>query len=176
MSLRGRGCLELKPSNNPFHQTTSADIGCVPNSKTEWTGNPDPAMKLAASRLGNTDHEVEHFSFLYTRESDKIGSKVKQPVIPRNRLLTKTEFLKKRREDLKAQELTDNDNMLLTLNGSPTKTVKKSAEEALLYYTQGTKVEDPRYTTSNVSLLLVLLYYYYYIYLNYKFCLIIYFN
>lgn len=156
MAARGRGCLELKPSNNPFLQTTSADIGCVPTNKTVWTGNPDPAMKLTASRLGNTDHEDEHFSFLYSRESDKIGSKVKQPVIPRNRLLTKTEFLKKRREDLRSQELTDNDNMLLILNGSPQKAVKKTAEEALLYYKQGTKVEDPRYTTSNVSILFII--------------------
>ena len=45
-------------------------------------------------------HSDGNFSFLYSRESDVIGSKVPKTIVEEKKVLTKTEFLKKKRENL----------------------------------------------------------------------------
>ena len=74
MTMRGRGSLEVKPSNNPFFVRTSGDFGVTPEEHVEWKAalNPDFAASLKMKRS-------ENFSFLYTRESDNIGAKVDNP-------------------------------------------------------------------------------------------------
>lgn len=142
MSIRGRGTLEVKQSNNPFHQTTASDIGVRPAQRIQWTGNADPAMKC------NSHNHSDTFSFLYTRESDKIGAMVSKPALGHKRLLTKTEFLKNRREELQStQTLTQEDIALLNINNQEIS--QPNVEEILKVFKQGTKYEDPRYTTSN---------------------------
>lgn len=76
MTCRGRGCLEIKPSPNPFFQTTSADIGVNAHNQIDWKidGKAPPFNSSAQHSDGN-------FLFLYSRESEVIGSKVPKPVV-----------------------------------------------------------------------------------------------
>lgn len=143
MTCRGRGCLEIKPSPNPFFQPTSADVGVKPNEEIVWkvNGKEPPFNSSAQKSDGN-------FLFLYTRESDVIGAKVQKPVVQEKKLLTKTEFLKKKREMLeltKTTEGTYEDTNDLETTG------KMNVETLLENYKHVPKAEDPRYTTSNVS-------------------------
>jgi hypothetical protein len=134
MSVRGRGCLEVKPSTNPFFQTTTSDIGAKQVAGQAWT------VGGKAPPFSNSKHIVDgNFSFLYTRESDRIGGKVAKPVMKDSKLLTKTEFLKKKREEMAYSEY-DQER-----ENSPT---KRTAEGVLAVYKHNSKVEDPRYTTS----------------------------
>ena len=87
MSIRGRGTLVVKPSNNPFFQSTQADIGYFAQEKQQWKS---PLTELDYENAGNvmsengqTAEEKEkaafdkgNFSFLYARTSDSIGAKV----------------------------------------------------------------------------------------------------
>jgi hypothetical protein len=136
---RGRGLLEVKPCSNPFMQSTSADIGVNPYLGVAWTGENDPAMTRAS------DGSKDTFSFLYARESDNIGARVAKPINEKPRLLTKTEFLKKRREELRSQMTMDEVQMQNTVIPSPT------AEDILVHYKHDPRAEDPRYTTTSVS-------------------------
>jgi hypothetical protein len=140
MSQRGRGCLEVKPSANPFFQTASSEHGVDSSQKVEWTGHVDPAMTRSSEHAAS-----ENFSFLYTRESDRIGAKVPKNAMPVRRPLTKTEFLKQRREKL-----------METCNSSSSEfeelsIARKSIPAGLLLenWNQGSKCEDPRFTTSS---------------------------
>ena len=139
MAHRGRGLLEVKPSNNPFFQSTASDIGVNPYNGVQWSGDHDPAMLKASSVSKDT------FSFLYARESDTIGSRVAKPPVERPSLLTKTEFLKKRREELRARMTVDEAEMQ---NVVPPKV---TVEDVLAHYKHEPKVEDPRYMTTSVS-------------------------
>ena len=138
--MRGRGALEVKPSNNPFFVRTSSDFGVEPENHVEWKAslNPDFATSLKAKRSQN-------FSFLYTRESDAIGAKVENPLDSKPRVLTKTEFLKKwraeRTKDINLDEIVSNDD----------KKEKADVDRILASWKQGTKVEDPRFQTTNNS-------------------------
>ena len=139
MTMRGRGSLEVKPSNNPFFVRTSGDFGVQPEEKVEWKAalNPDFAASFKMKR-------PENFSFLYTRESDSIGGKVANPLDSKPRVLTKTEFLKKwraeRTKDLNPDELKQDTE----------EKVKPDVDRILASWKQGTKEEDPRFqTTSN---------------------------
>jgi hypothetical protein len=62
MTERGRGCLEVKPSSNPFFQTTSSDIGVDPNKEINW--KIDGQVAPFNAKPYNVDG---NFSFLYTR-------------------------------------------------------------------------------------------------------------
>jgi hypothetical protein len=86
MSQRGRGCLEINDSPNPFFQTTAKDIGKSPYKAVEWT-KPQTNNMTASQYLNSTssnqsndppsnEHQKEDFSFLYARTSDVIGAKV----------------------------------------------------------------------------------------------------
>jgi|LauGreSBDMM110SN_4_FD.fasta_scaffold174101_1 hypothetical protein len=142
MSVRGRGTLTVKPSPNPFFQTVASDIGVEPAKNIAWKGNADPAMKRSNTTL------QDNFSFLYTRESDKIGSMVNKPVMSGHKILSRTEFLKQRREKLRQEELTEDDISLLLLNQQE-EIIKPDVPRILEVFKQGTKDEDPRYTTTN---------------------------
>lgn len=89
-----------------------------------------------------------NFAFLYTRESDRIGSKVAKPVMKETRLLTKTEFLKKKREEVSASNSLSQEEDDREAHNSPT---KRNAEDILAVYKHVPKYEDPRYTTSTVT-------------------------
>ena len=141
---RGKGTLEVRPSRNPFFQSTHSDLGTNPHDRVEWTGNPDPGMKTTQFSHADT------FSFLYSRESDRIGGKVSKPVFAHPQLPSKTEFLKKRRDDLQAKGLDNEDHDLLKLTQHRGKEYFKTDVNATLQvWKQGTKEEDPRYTTTN---------------------------
>jgi hypothetical protein len=137
--IRGRGTLEVKPSTNPFFVTTASDFGTKPENHVDWDAavNPTFAQGMSLKR-------PENFSFLYTRESDNIGGKVKNPLDEKPRVLTKTEFLKKWREK-RTKDLNPEDTK--TLAEEPK--VKPNVERILSVWKQGTKDEDPRYTTTN---------------------------
>lgn len=144
MSFRGRGCVEVKPSPNPFFQTTASDIGVNAKNQIEWKvdGNIPPfAAKQTSLSEGN-------FSFLYTRESDVIGSKVLKPLEgDKKKMLTKTEFLKKKREMFNTVRNSEFENCLY--ESDETKKVV-DADLILKVYKHDPKIEDPRYITSNV--------------------------
>ncbi len=129
----------MKPSSNPFFQTTARDIGIKPEEKVEWK------IDGQVPQFNPSAHNVDgNFAFLYTRESDLIGGKVPKPAMEPSRLLTKTEFLKKKREMFEATR-TPEDIQNAHENSSPR---KPTAEDILRAYKHNPKVEDPRFTTS----------------------------
>jgi hypothetical protein len=141
--MRGRGCLEVNPSPNPFFQTTASDIGIRPHDNINWkiSGKPPP--------FSAKQHEVDgNFAFLYSRESDVIGSKIHKPVSDMPKLLTKTEFLKKKREEFFAAT---GDLALEEAKGMAETVPYNKADEVLSHYEHKSKFEDPRYTTSNTD-------------------------
>jgi len=144
MTQRGRGALEVKPSNSPFFVSASSehglDVGRL--KRVEWAGavNPDfNKSRKAATLQGNK----ETFGFLYTRESDNYGGRVAAPAIDRPKMLTKTEFLKKWREKRTPE---DGGEEMSELNPEPQPV---DVDRVLQVWKQGTKQEDPRYTTTN---------------------------
>ncbi len=145
MTFRGRGALEIKPSTNPFMVRTSNDFGIAPEEKVSWSGaiNPNFAKSMKVKR-------PENFAFLYTRESDNYGGKVDTSAVEaKPRVLTKTEFLKKwRGEQMQRPDVKDT----IELPTDDAYKKKRSQEEIdymLAHWKQGTKEEDPRYTTTN---------------------------
>ena len=143
MSIRGRGTLEIRPCDNPFFQPVSADIGLTSgNANSEWKGN-GPVLPSAAP------YKVDgNFSFLYSRESDKIGSKVAKPQTSEVRILSRSEFLKQRRE----KSLEGFDEEYWNTLKSTSESTKPAPEDFLRTYKHVPKEEDPRYITSAVSL------------------------
>ena len=73
MSYRGRGTLELKPSTNPFFQTSSAEYGARPDDSVSWKHDVNPSLLHTAANGLAADKQ--DFSFLYKRSSDTIGFK-----------------------------------------------------------------------------------------------------
>ena len=144
MSLRGRGLLEVKPSSNPFFQTTTSEIG----SKHDASEQGKVDGKVPPFQQGK--HNVDgNFSFLYSRESDRIGAKVAKPVMQESKLLTKTEFLKKKREEFAASSSMYQEEYNREEPQSPG---KRTAENVLAVYKHEPKYEDPRYSTSTVCM------------------------
>lgn len=141
MTHRGRGCLEINPSENPFFQPTNAEMGKKPGEVVQWKvqGKVPPFHPSTHSVDGN-------FPFLYTRESDRIGAKVSKPVVKETRLLTKTEFLKKKREEFAASVALSEEQSVN--HDSP---MKRTAEDILAVFKHTPKAEDPRFSTSSVS-------------------------
>lgn len=88
-----------------------------------------------------------NFSFLYTRESDVIGSKIVKLVSEKPKLLTKTEFLKKKREDF----LRESGNAEFFSSSQNEPLLKTNAAEIIKAYRHNPRSEDPRYTTSSVN-------------------------
>ena len=141
MAVRGRGCLEIKPSDSPFFVTTNSDIGVNPTNKIAWAHAINPDFKKSSEQA-----KQETFAFLYTRESDRIGGMIAKPTFDhRPRLLTKTEFLKKWRENISSEDGENGSN----ISESSPERLKPDVEKILRSFKQGTKYEDPRYTTSS---------------------------
>lgn len=135
-----RGCLEIRPSSNPFFQTTANDIGVKPHEKVEWKVETEHTQVL------RKPHEVDgNFAFLYTRESDVIGSKIKKAEHEPPKVLTKTEFLRKKREMQMTKAL---ESGQLIEEAKVAAAPKASADQILAAYKHSPKNEDPRYTTS----------------------------
>jgi len=144
MTYRGRGALEIKPSTNPFFVRTSGDFGIEPTEKVSWSGDVNPNFAKSAK----VQHS-ENFSFLYTRESDNYGGKVDtSAIVAKPRVLTKTEFLKKwKNEQMQRPQVED--IHLPTGEGYKEKRTQDEVDHMLTSWKQGTKQEDPRYTTTN---------------------------
>ncbi|CAN0354805.1 unnamed protein product [Ectocarpus sp. 6 AP-2014] len=72
MAQRGRGCLEIRDSSNPFFTTTNSRIGNSACQKHEYDAPPVfrkvPKVDPVAAGID--------WSFMYTRESDRIGTGV----------------------------------------------------------------------------------------------------
>jgi hypothetical protein len=132
MSRRDRSERDLKQSNSAFYHTTSSEIGAPILNFEEKMETKDSTMSSSAS---------QSFPFLYTRESDKIGA-----MVPGNGMSSKSQTasdLARRRAERNSMieaEIKEMSNL---------KPVKISAEQILSCYTQGTKIEDPRFTTSS---------------------------
>lgn len=73
-----------------------------------------------------------------------IGSQVPKTVVEEKKVLSKTEFLKKKREMVETTKNFEGTAMIEEEKKSAT------AEEILTVYKHDPKYEDPRYTTSNV--------------------------
>ena len=150
MSQRGRGALEVKPSNSPFFVSTTSehglDLGRL--KRVEWAGAINPEFARSAKVVAARGKQ-ETFAFLYTRESDSYGGRVPKPAIDRPKMLTKTEFLKHWREK---RVPADGGEVLSELLPEPEPTGTVDVERVLESWKQGTKAEDPRYTTTNNEL------------------------
>lgn len=72
MSYRGRGVLEIKPSTNPFFQSSNQEYGASPQLEVNWKHDVNPSLLQTAVDAT----KKEDFSFLYTRTSDCIGSRI----------------------------------------------------------------------------------------------------
>ena len=140
MAARGRGCLEIKSSTNPFMQTMASDIG-MRAKQIEWTA---PEVDLSGVKPYKSDGS---FSFLYTRESDVVGSRVAKPMHslayePK----TKGEMLREKRDKLRV--LMEKQSVPID-EADAKETASKNLDAEIASWKQGTKSEDPRYTTSN---------------------------
>jgi hypothetical protein len=139
---RGRGALEINRSTNPFFQTTNSDLGSNPHEPVGWKHDINPSFLQTAVNA----EKKEDFSFLYRRESDTIGKRLDktQPFLPQQ--LTKTQFLKARREHLQ-QNLGSVPSDIFQMKET---TQSVDAYEKLKAYKHQAKSEDPRYTTAAV--------------------------
>ena len=144
MTFRGRGLLEVKKSNNPFFHTTSSDIGVSLQALQEKREKMLLEQTLASStEVQPKVPSIEgNFGFLYSRESDTIGSRVQKPSTENKLIsLTKADLALRRHKAISEQGY------------SATQEYRKPTEEDVLrvlkVFNQGTKEEDPRYTTSN---------------------------
>lgn len=189
MSLRGRGCLEIRRSDNPFFQPVNGDLGqSLSTMPAEWKTATSSSLRTATAtatastpnQTSNNNHPHSqsptprsptlpggggggqssvsgggsvsssttasvdgHFAFLYSRESDRIGARVPKPdrpELPRLPMRRTTQ-----RPLLENDPNTNNNTESLQLP-------RRTAEEVLQLYRHESKVEDPRYLTSAVSL------------------------
>mmetsp|Transcript_25502 Transcript_25502/g.43002 ORF Transcript_25502/g.43002 Transcript_25502/m.43002 type:complete len:202 (+) Transcript_25502:89-694(+) len=144
MTHRGRGCLEVNPSENPFFQTTSSQIGAniVNPPVVQEKDEQDDFMLANASQSMTETEKVQKpeeefdFSFLYTRASDVIGSK--QNLKP-NKMASSMETHVVRPKRISPKEFVS------TQNASQ---VKADIETVISSYKHEPKEEDPRYTTT----------------------------
>lgn len=150
----GRGLMEIRQSSNPFFKTVNSDIGSSVNSNVnesfQWKHDPNPALLIPSNEKDGS------FPFLFARTSDLIGSHVQVPSDPtssnKKNIYSKTEFLKKRREDLL---LTIDEMNLKALSESynikKNKVVKVDTADKLKCYKHEPIKEHPLYTRSSVS-------------------------
>ena len=156
MSLRGRGTLETKPTNSPFFQTTSQSFGVDPYSRPEYdhhkiyTPEQNNQITRYNNRKKNTDEiDDKMLSFLYSRESDRIGSKPNNLVNLKSKM---EEDMRNRQERL--QEEQDEEDRIL-YEESMMKTEQKTIltpEEVLKHYKHVPKAEHPLYITAAVCI------------------------
>jgi hypothetical protein len=152
LGLRGRGCLEVRPCDNPFFQPVSTDLGKTSKDVPDWKVEGHVPIFNSC-----TQHQAENFQFLYTRESDSIGSRVKKPEI--KGMLSRAEFLKQRREKMLKEVSEEQNQQQSSLFDSKTGRLTVVAENVLKIYKHEPKYEDPRYITSSVSTMACTLFY-----------------
>ena len=147
MTYRGRGLLEVSRSSNPFFQSTNSDYGVdiayQVASRDKINLIPGDKSKLDVDKKDRPADE--DFSFLYQRTSDKFGSTVPKGA-PREYTITKADLARRRRETIKVLE-----TVFPQENSSAKKEPPSTddVERTLRSWKQGTKWEDPRYTTAN---------------------------
>ena len=112
-------------NNNPFYQTTSQTLGTDPFAPTKW----DSKAKTESNNKQEEDKNKGNFAFLYSRESDRIGSR---PDLETNEPLNYDAIPVSR---LIQQQKHDNEH-------------KRTAVEVLENYKHTPKTEHPRYLTS----------------------------
>jgi hypothetical protein len=145
MAQRGRGCLEVKKSLNPFMQTGSSEIG-FRATQIEWNR---PAVNVEEMVLPPAQGEDNgNFMFLYTRESDTIGSQLAKPqhslaYEPKS----KGDLLREKRDRLRALKATCVKKDLEPQDLEDAKTANVVA--CINSWNPCIKEEDPRYTTAN---------------------------
>lgn len=129
---------------NDYHRTTTSEIGDRPGDRTE---NYDSMRELRDTDIGeqenlaNSSSMPQSFAFLYTRESDKIGSKVRKDGVDTKLQMTLSHT---RRGINRTQAFSSQGGMISSIESIP-----QTADELLLSYKQGTKIQDPRFTTSS---------------------------
>lgn len=144
MAHRGRGCLEVNPSQNPFFQTTASEIGANIVDSYKKQGEQEDRNLVDVehdSGMAETDkvkspEEEFDFSFLYARASDVIGSK--QSLKP-NKMATSMESHTVRPKRISPQEFVSTQHR---------EQVKSDIDTVINSYNHAPKVEDPRYTTA----------------------------
>lgn len=134
MSQRGRGCFEIRPPTSAFYRTSTSEIGDEIIRTTDIVDISESSERQAASTA------TQSFSFLYTRESDKIGSKVRNDAIDNNPHFSAVAC---QRRQNRARNMIDENETCETI-----KIPELTTEQVLATYKQGSKVEDPRFTTS----------------------------
>ena len=145
MAQRGRGCLEVKKSLNPFMQTGSSDIG-FRATQIEWNR---PAVNVEEMVLPPAQGEDNgNFMFLYTRESDTIGSQLAKPqhslaYEPKS----KGDLLREKRDRLRALKETSVKKDLEPQDLEDARAANVVA--CISSWKPCIKEEDPRYTTAN---------------------------
>lgn len=140
MSQRGRGCLEIRPSDSAFYRTTTSEIGDRPEKNYDTRELMNGNTKQSET-LDDNIPTPQSFAFLYTKESDKIGSKVRMDGVNANLQMTLSNA---RRGRSKSSAFASQAGTMSSADSANQKT-----DEILLSYKQGTKVEDPRFTTSS---------------------------
>jgi hypothetical protein len=141
--------LEVNPSQNPFFQTTSSQIGAKivnPNFGQEDERDENENFQLASEEpadSGMTETEKVKkaedefdFSFLYTRASDVIGSK--QNLKP-NKMASSMESHVVRPNRISPSEF---------VSTQQSRQVPSDINSIIQSYKHEPKVEDPRYTTA----------------------------
>ena len=146
MSTRGRGCQEVRPSNNPFLQTSSSLLGQDLTNQIEWNA-PSIRRERPTQKQGSVSMEKE-FSFLYAKSSDVIGSKIQYERSALSEALLRNEpskavIAKKRGEGLYPVITPENNS------DDSVEELRDSHSIRLENYVHQTKVEDPRFTTTS---------------------------
>jgi len=133
---RGRGTQEIRPSNNPFFQTTSSSIGMVPAQRKEWQA---PEVYRPAAK-GNDGF----FDFMFTKESDRIGDGVDASD-------SKLAETMKRADSLREVAKKKGEGLYPAKEAPPSQRVppKPTVEQVLSVYEHQPKDQNPVYTTSN---------------------------
>jgi hypothetical protein len=142
------GLLEVKKSANPFFQTSNGEYGGNIKELAASTSkfNLIPGDRGMLEEEKSYKEEDEDFSFLYGRTSDKYGSTVPKPERVREYTISKAELAKRRRETIRLLDTLIPDNK--KSDGFQAMT-QDEVGRLLKSWKQGTKSEDPRYTTAN---------------------------
>eukprot|EP01039_Chlorochromonas_danica_P008895 gene8896-9814_t len=168
MSLRGRGCLEIRRSDNPFFQPVNGDLGqslhtmptewktssssstSIPNNTTfHQSASQSPTPRSNTNTNTTTTASVDgHFAFLYSRESDRIGARVPKPDRPELPRLPMRRTTQQQQQPSSSPLLLENDQQDSLHHHQPA-AARRTAEEVLQLYRHETKAEDPRYLTSS---------------------------
>lgn len=167
MTLRGRGTLEIGQSNSPFYQTTYSTHGVDPYSPPQWdnrkVNNQEQKNQVARYSQNNNVNEIDTkmMSFLYSRESDRIGSKPDTLQSLKQQMETDTRKLNQgQNESFQLEEEDDEEEERIFYEETMMKSQQKpgvpSTQEFLQHYKHAPKNEHPLYITSGVNKVLII--------------------